>query len=544
MYSKRGAAIVFGMFVVLAFSLCVGAAECYDLADGANFGAANDGNEITLCTGAYLQAVSISDINTMFVLDCSGSTLTGGASITNSSGVKIKNCLFKSSSVGVSVVDSIDLTLNNNTFENPTTGTSLQSVLRGSIRHNTFKNAKQGLVIADSMYLIPCAYNEFINNKIGLQLSNSTGNQIFKNVFIKSTASGSVCAKVIGAESASNVWDFSGEGNFWSDYAGNDTNDNGIGDTPYVISSEFGENKDNAPFMRRDLTRTDVPEAKIIGELVNRSGKYLFTIGDAVNFTCGASDTYVLVLAETMPELVVYVNSKAITLTKYSSTTIDLNADGTADVSVVVLGYGKADADIEIHRLNPCYYYCGDAACTAGETAATCPSDCGAGQEYADTDGDNWTIAAGDCDDADNSIYPGAVELCKSGIDYDCDGYAGELDTDCQGLGAGFWVLIILFVLLTGATVFFYFWKRKSEPKLEELPPVAPAKEEITTHRPSKPTVAPSEKTKRIIDYAEDYFEKGYSTKQVKEVLLTQGWSAEDIDAAIEEYIKQKAKGD
>lgn len=39
-----------------------------------------------------------------------------------------------------------------------------------------------------------------------------------------------------------------------------------------------------------------------------------------------------------------------------------------------------------------------------------------------DEDGDGWTDLAGDCNDSDASIYPGALELAGDGIDQDCDG--------------------------------------------------------------------------------------------------------------------------
>jgi parallel beta-helix repeat protein len=43
-----------------------------------------------------------------------------------------------------------------------------------------------------------------------------------------------------------NIWNDANEGNYWSDYTGQDKNGDGIGDTPYVINVE---NQDNNPLM-------------------------------------------------------------------------------------------------------------------------------------------------------------------------------------------------------------------------------------------------------------------------------------------------------
>lgn len=42
------------------------------------------------------------------------------------------------------------------------------------------------------------------------------------------------------------TWDDGGEGNYWSDYNGTDSNDDGVGDTPYVIDVQ---NQDRYPLM-------------------------------------------------------------------------------------------------------------------------------------------------------------------------------------------------------------------------------------------------------------------------------------------------------
>jgi hypothetical protein len=52
-----------------------------------------------------------------------------------------------------------------------------------------------------------------------------------------------------------------------------------------------------------------------------------------------------------------------------------------------------------------------------------------------DADGDGFTGCAGDCDDGDLLVYPGAPESCEDGIDQDCSGFDATcpLDDDLTG---------------------------------------------------------------------------------------------------------------
>jgi hypothetical protein len=136
---------------------------------------------------------------------------------------------------------------------------------------------------------------------------------------------------------------------------------------------------------------------------------------------------------------------------------LDNDLDGTADEEVANTYYKDGDSDgfgdpnsPRTACTKPAGYVenqldCGDAnaAIKPGATDtcgdgidqncdgvdATCPSP-------VDSDGDGFTPVQGDCNDADNSIYPGAPEntvvLCTDGKDNDCDGNVDSLESSCS----------------------------------------------------------------------------------------------------------------
>jgi parallel beta-helix repeat protein len=132
-----------------------------------------------------------------------------------------------------------------------------------TIYRNSFsKNSKTGVAIG---YRIPesgpeyggAANNYFIennvtNNKVGIYLIYSKNNTILHNNIQGNDAS------IIVDGSYVNIWDDGSKGNFWDDYNGADADNNGVGDSPYIIDSN---NLDNYPLMQKfDPAQSVVPE--------------------------------------------------------------------------------------------------------------------------------------------------------------------------------------------------------------------------------------------------------------------------------------------
>lgn len=95
----------------------------------------------------------------------------------------------------------------------------------------------------ECIYLANSSNNKLIGNTIdplnfNLVLKGSNNNTIFHNNLIN--------ANVSSDEYSKNSWDNDNEGNFWGAYAGLDTDQDGIGDTPHVIDTE---NSDRYPLM-------------------------------------------------------------------------------------------------------------------------------------------------------------------------------------------------------------------------------------------------------------------------------------------------------
>jgi len=70
----------------------------------------------------------------------------------------------------------------------------------------------------------------------------SNDNSIYHNNFFNNN-------RQVASSNPTNVWNNGTEGNYWGDYAGVDADDDGVGDTPYIVDKET-QQQDNYPLIR------------------------------------------------------------------------------------------------------------------------------------------------------------------------------------------------------------------------------------------------------------------------------------------------------
>ncbi|MBW9221063.1 right-handed parallel beta-helix repeat-containing protein [Methanothermococcus sp. SCGC AD-155-M21] len=195
----------------------------------------------------------------------------GQVILVNCSDMIVENLKISNISMGIDIAYSSNIAVKNNVLSNNRDdGIRLWSSSNSSIIGNNISNNKR-----DGIYLSSSSNNSIIDNNIsnngddGIYLIYSSNNRIYLNNFNNSQNARSY-------NSRNNTWNSPEEiiyiyngtqytnylGNYWDNYNGNDTDGDGIGDTPYQID---GNNIDHYPLILEELK----PNLKIKNIITN-----------------------------------------------------------------------------------------------------------------------------------------------------------------------------------------------------------------------------------------------------------------------------------
>ena len=150
-----------------------------------------------------------------------------------------------SASIGIAIRDQ---------FISPT---SIISSQNNRLIGNTLEDCKEYAIMLtftnDNMII----GNNISGSGTGVSLFESDNNKVYHNNFIGNTRQvGGNLEPILSGGNGTRYsicqWDNGKEGNYWSDYNGADADNDGIGDTPYVINEA---NSDNLPLMNPVATQ-------------------------------------------------------------------------------------------------------------------------------------------------------------------------------------------------------------------------------------------------------------------------------------------------
>jgi parallel beta-helix repeat protein len=172
---------------------------------GANYGL---GIGLTACSNNTISKnhVTATDYFGIYLSQSSNNTISGINVVTNSM-------------YGIVLLDSSDNSLSRNNMANNFGGIGLGQSTTNTVSGN----------------------NVTANNGYGITLANSSENLIYNNNFVNNTQH-----VHIETSGYANFWDDGVEGNYWSDYNGTDSDNDGVGDKPYEIDEN---NADRFPLM-------------------------------------------------------------------------------------------------------------------------------------------------------------------------------------------------------------------------------------------------------------------------------------------------------
>jgi parallel beta-helix repeat protein len=244
--------------------------------------------------------ISKSDI----IIDEAGFTLQGkgnayGFWIRQESNITIKNLQIENFAYGIWAMECQNIIITGNTITSNHVGIELSCLApsNDSISGNTIKSNYSGIIIASNSSTF-VAGNRIEANYYGLGIIGTAQNsRIYHNSFINNTYQVSFhpyLTSVFRSSLGLVAWDDGSRRNYWSDYQSVDDNNDGIGDSAYVIKSDYPEVpdcRDRFPLIAASSILVEVPDYSPLdesqyGNYVNEPF-YVYLIGAVVAVGAG-----------------------------------------------------------------------------------------------------------------------------------------------------------------------------------------------------------------------------------------------------------------
>lgn len=257
-------------------TLHVGSGQTYSTIQAA-INDANESDTVYVHSGTYNENIVINKTITLTGEGSGSTSMQGGGdySITvTASNVVISGFTIKSDGGSFACVYLNSVTnceISNNIIKNGGNCVHLVGSNSNIIKDNTIEDNNVGVYLSNSDSNTIHDNNIQSNNANGIFLtSSSSGNTIYLNVFSDNTNANA-------ADYGSNSWSYNSQGNYWDDYNDYDSNDDGIGDSPYVID---GNSQDDYPlgvFLNQDPVASIVsitPNPAVQGQTVSFNGDW------------------------------------------------------------------------------------------------------------------------------------------------------------------------------------------------------------------------------------------------------------------------------
>ncbi len=179
---------------------------------------------------------------------------TDGVALENVNNSIVENTITENSNIGIFLYGAGYNNIIGNYVENCGTGIKLVESFNNTIFQNKIVGNGEGISFGSGGEYSTVHYNLIADNAYAFAFLASSHNTIFGNNLINNT-------NQVNAWISSNNWNYDSIGNYWSNYNGTDSDGDGKGDTPYMISTspeDYGD-ADNYPLME-PVDDTLIPE--------------------------------------------------------------------------------------------------------------------------------------------------------------------------------------------------------------------------------------------------------------------------------------------